>query len=105
MHTGLTVNSGSAPLKRNLGAGVAGGPVQATLAGQMRGESSPKLLSLSSKVALEKIRSQKQTFHLIQGWRAEWIVCAESTSFPVILQKGGRWHFSELLKYGPLSTR
>lgn len=79
--------------------------MRATSAGQVWGEGSPKPLSLSSKVALEKIRSQKQTFHWIQGWRAEWIVCAESTSFPVILQKGGRWHFSELLKYGPLSTR
>lgn len=52
-----------------------------------------------------KIHLEKQIFRLIQAQRTEWIICAWNTSFPVILQKGERWHFSELLKYGPLSTR
>lgn len=45
-HTSPTVTSGSSPLKQNLGAGAAGGPVQTTSAGQVRGEGCPKSFSL-----------------------------------------------------------
>lgn len=80
-----------------------GTAVRATSTGQVwdgrRSESLPSHLTRRWK------RTPAETNMFLEPSLESCTDCARSTSFPVSLQKGGRWHFWELLKYGPLSTR